>query len=76
MINKNTRNSDLAREFGKYLSSDKALAASNLNQYGIFSAAYTIYGGDGFSFSAEYFGMDIWSLFAKVAADAPQNVYQ
>jgi len=76
MINKNTRNGDLAREFGKYLSSDTAVAASNLKQYGIFSAAYTIYGGDGFGFSEEYFGMDIWSLFAKVAADAPQNVYQ
>ena len=76
MINKNTRNGDLAREFGKYLSLDKAVAASNLKQYGIFSAAYTIYGGDSFGFSAEYFGMDIWSLFAKVAEYAPQNVYQ
>jgi multiple sugar transport system substrate-binding protein len=76
MINKNTRNGDLAKEFGKYLSSDVGAAAANLKQYGSFSAAYTIYGGDGFGFSAEYFGMDIWSLFADVAEGAPQNVYQ
>jgi len=76
MINKNTHNGDLAKEFGKYLSSDGAVTASNLKQYGIFSAAYTVYGGDSFGFSSEYFGMDIWSLFADVAARAPQNVYQ
>jgi multiple sugar transport system substrate-binding protein len=76
MINKNTHNGDLAKEFGKYLSADGETAAANLKQYGSFSAAYTIYANEGFGFSAEYFGMDIWSLFADVAEDAPQNVYQ
>ncbi len=76
LINKNTRNSDLAREFSKYLSSDAEAAAYRLKEYGSFSAAYTVYGGSGFGFSAEYFGMDIWGLFADVAEDSPQNVYE
>ncbi|MBP1743477.1 MAG: putative solute-binding protein [Firmicutes bacterium] len=76
MINKNTRNSDLAKEFSKYLSSDAVTAAYRLKEYGSFSAAYTVFGDSGFGFSAEYYGMDIWSLFADVAEDAPQNVYK
>lgn len=76
LINKNTRNSDLAREFSKYLSSDAEAAAYRLKEYGSFSAAYTVYGGSGFGFSAEYFGMDIWGLFADVVEDSPQNVYE
>jgi multiple sugar transport system substrate-binding protein len=76
LINENTRNSDLAKEFSKYLSSDTESAAYRLKEYGSFSAAYTVYGGSGFGFSAEYFGMDIWSLFADVAEDSPQNVYE
>ncbi len=76
MISRNTRNSDLAREFSKYLSSDVETAAGDLKQYGSFSASYNIYSDDSFAFSAEYFGMDIWSLFADVAEGAPQNVYQ
>lgn len=76
VINKNTKNSDLAKEFAKYLSCDADKAAANLKQYGSFSAAYTIYDEDSFGFSAEYFGMDIWSLFADVAEGAPQNVYK
>lgn len=76
MINKDTHNSDLAREFSGYLSSDTEAAAYRLKEYGSFSAAYTVYGDQAFGFSAEYYGMDIWSLFAKVAEDSPQNVYE
>ncbi|HSN58529.1 MAG TPA: extracellular solute-binding protein [Clostridiaceae bacterium] len=76
LINEKTRNSDLAKEFSKYLSSDIESAAYRLKEYGSFSAAYTVYGDSGFGFSAEYYGMDIWSLFADVAEDSPQNVYK
>jgi len=76
IISKNTRNGDLAKEFSKYLSTDTETACNNLKVYGSFTAAYNVYSDESFGFSAEYFGMDIWSLFADVAEDAPQNVYQ
>lgn len=75
LINKNTKNALLAKEFAKYLTTDLETVVNNLKDYGNFSAAYSIYDNDAFSFSAEYFNMDIWVLFADVEKNAPRNIY-
>lgn len=75
LINKNTKNINLSKEFAKYLSSDSSTAYLNLEKHGIFSADYTLYSGEQFS-SNEYFDTNIWSLYSEVEKDAPENKYK
>ncbi|MHC1720221.1 MAG: ABC transporter substrate-binding protein [Clostridiaceae bacterium] len=76
LVNKNTKNVLLAKEFAKYLSTDREAALNNLKKHGSFSSAYTIYDDDAFSFSTEYFNMDLWSFFADIEENSPQNIYE
>jgi len=76
LINKDTKNVLLAKEFARYLSADTETAVNNLKKYGSFSSAYTVYDDDAFSFSAAYFNMDLWSLFADIEENSPQNIYE
>jgi len=76
LINKNTKNALLAKEFAKYLSSDRETALNNLKKFGSFSSAYTVYDDDAFSFSSDYFNMALWSLFADIEENSPQNIYE
>lgn len=75
LINKNTKNINLSKEFAKYLSTDADVAYDNLSKYGKFSAAYSLYDKVKFSNNNEYFNINIWSFFGYVEKNSPQNEY-
>ncbi|MGE5626784.1 MAG: ABC transporter substrate-binding protein [Solirubrobacterales bacterium] len=75
LINKNTKNINLSKEFAKYLSSDRSTVYLNLEKHGIFSANYTVYEGEQFN-TNEYFNTNIWSLYSDVEKNAPENKYK
>jgi len=75
LINKNTKNINLSKEFSKFLSTDSNTAFMNLTKYGKFSAAYTLYQREKFNNTSEYFNTNLWSQFAYIEKNSPNNVY-
>ena len=75
LINKNTKNINLSKEFAKYLSSDTEVAYNNLNKFGKFSAAYSLYEKVRFNDNKEYFITNIWNYFGNVEKNSPKNEY-
>jgi multiple sugar transport system substrate-binding protein len=76
LINKNTKNINLSKGFAEYLSSDTDEAYINLNKYGKFSAAYSLYDKLKFNDTIEYFNINIWSFFGSVEKNSPENEYK
>lgn len=76
LINRNTKNINLSKEFAKYLSTDTEMAYNNLSKFGKFSAAYSLYEKAKFNDSSEYFNTNIWSFFGYVEKNSPMNKYK
>ncbi len=75
LINKDTKNINLSREFSKYLASDSTTAYDNLMNNGMFTAAYSLYNRQKFNNSNDFFNTNIWSIFLDIEKNAPENKY-
>jgi multiple sugar transport system substrate-binding protein len=66
MINKNSPNTSLAKEFIKFAITDERTQMDALNKYGQFPADTDIYNLVAFNKPIDYFNSKVWYLFAKV----------